>query len=185
MLAEEILIVNDGSLLLKMMASLLESKGYHISLTDSPEEALPLLSTRHIVLVVMKLNGQQTDRLAVAHMVKEVDDETKLVIVGESNHLPVEIFEIEADDYLLLPCRAAEVWRRLLASLKTASSSPHRPPELRLVHAVNRQPLNNSGGLFPALRGLFSFFSPGTKSPTRRKTADQSATWRPFVKSPS
>ncbi len=65
MVPEEILIVNDGSLLLKMMAGLLENRGYQLSVTDSPEEGLVLLSSRNIILVVVKLNGQQTDRLAL------------------------------------------------------------------------------------------------------------------------
>jgi DNA-binding NtrC family response regulator len=122
MLTEEILMVNDGSLLLQIMGGLLESKGYHINLTYSPEEALVLLSTRHVMLVVMKLDAQQTDRLAVMHMVKELNGGAKLIIIGESTYLPAEIFEIEADDYILLPCQAAEIWRRLLSSLKTAKS---------------------------------------------------------------
>jgi len=54
MLAEEILLVNDGSVLLKMIGGLLESKGYALHLTDSPEEAQELLSSRNIMLVVMK-----------------------------------------------------------------------------------------------------------------------------------
>ncbi len=181
MLAEEILIVNDGSLLLKMMGGLLEGKGYHINLTDSPEEALVLLSTRHIVLVVMKLNDRQTDRLAVAHLVKDFNDGTKLIILGESTHLPAEIFEIEADDYLLLPCRAAEIWRRLLSSLEVAPSGG-RSPELRLVTPVNSRPSNNSTHLFSDLRDLFSFLSPDAPSSARRKKADQRAHWRLFGK---
>ena len=44
MLAEEILMVNDGSLLLKMMGALLENQGFRINLTDSPEEALEWLA---------------------------------------------------------------------------------------------------------------------------------------------
>lgn len=118
MLAEEILVINDGSPLLQMMTGLLQNRGYYLSLTDSPEEALVLLSTRHIVLVVLKLNGPQPDRLAVLHMVKELTCGASLIIVGEATQLPAEIFEVDADDYILLPCRIAEVWRRLTRCLE-------------------------------------------------------------------
>ena len=130
MIPEEILIVNDGSLLLKMVGGLLENKGYQLSLTDSPEEALAKLSTRNIVLAVIKLDGHQTDRLAVLHMVKEVSAETRLVIVGNKDGLPAEVFEVDADDYVLLPCRIAEVWRRLSMCLESTSCrpSPWRQP---------------------------------------------------------
>ena len=185
MLAEEILMVNDGSLLLKLMGGLLESRGYHISLTDSPEEALILLSTRNIVLVVMKLNGQETDRLAVAHMVKELNGGTKLVILGESTHLPAEIFEEEADDYILLPCRAAEIWRRLQNALKTVPSRPVRSPELRLVNTVPPRPVNGWRRIFPNLNSLYQFISKDLKKSPRRKKENQRTKWRPFSKTPS
>ena len=139
MLAEEILLVNDGSLLLKMMGGQLENKGYHVSLTDSPEEALEWLTTRHVGLVVMKLNGRQTDRLAVMHMVKELDRGTKLIIMGESTHLSPEMLEMAADDYILLPCRAAAIWRRLFATLTTALPQPAQlqaPAWLRCEHCL-------------------------------------------------
>lgn len=184
MLAEEVLMVNDGSLLLKLMGSLLEGKGYHISLTDSPEEALVLLSTRNIVLVVMKLNGQQTDRLAVAHMVRELNGGTQLIILGESTHLPVEIFELEADDYILMPCRASEIWRRLLSSLKTATSQPIRTPKNPLKHPVNPRPYPNSRYGFHGLCTLFNLINPGMKIPGHKKTEKKAARWRPFAKHP-
>ena len=168
MLAEEILLVNDGSLLLKMMGGLLENKGYHISLTDSPEDALILLSTRHIVLAVMKLNGQQSDRLAVTHMVKELNGGTKLVIMGESAHLPAAIFEVEADDYILLPCRSSEIWRRLSSSLKTAAPSQPTRPRKDLVHPLNRRVLNNLGLMFHDVRGHLTDITEGLKILDRR-----------------
>lgn len=168
MLAEEILLVNDGSLLLKMMGSLLENKGYHISLTDSPEEALVLLSTRHIVLAVIKLNGQQNDRLAVTHMVRELNGGTKLVIMGESAHLPAAIFEVEADDYILLPCRSSEIWRRLISSLKTAAPSQPARPRKNLVHPLNKRVLNNLGLLFHDVRGHLTDITEGLKTLDRK-----------------
>ena len=168
MLTEEILLVNDGSLLLKMMGGLLENKGYHISLTDTPEDALVLLSTRNIVMVVMKLNGQQADRLAVTHMVKEVNGGTKLIIMGESAHLPAEIFEVEADDYILLPCRSSEIWRRLLSLLKTAAPSPPAWPQVDLVHPLNQRVLNNLGLLFHDVRGHLTSIAEGLKILDRR-----------------
>ena len=168
MLAEEILVVNDGSLLLQMVGGLLQNKGYHLSLTDSPEEALVRLSTRHIVLVVLKLNGPQTDRLAVTHMVKELNGDTRLVIVGESTQLPAAIFEIEADDYILLPCRIADIWRRLSRCLELPSRPAVSPAEDSLMHAVNQRVLHNLGLRCHDMRGLLTAISEGMKLLDRR-----------------
>ena len=163
MLAEEILIVNDGSLLLQMMGGLLENKGYHLNLTDSPEEALVLLSTRNVMLVVLKLNGQAPDRLAVMHMVKELNGGTKLIIMGDGPDLPAEIFEIEADDYILLPCRAAEIWRRVLSSLEAAPAQPTASWEQGLAHPVNQRVLNKLALMFHNIRSLTISINEGLK----------------------
>lgn len=168
MLAEEILVVNDGSLLLQMVGGLLQNKGYLLNLTDSPEEALVLLSTRQIVLVVLKLDGRQTDRLAVMHQVKERKDDTRLAIVGESSQLPPEIFEIEADDYILLPCRLADIWRRLSRSL--GSRGPQTPvfQEDARMHPVNYRVFHNLGLMFHDMRGLLTSVNEGMKLLDRR-----------------
>ena len=72
MIPEEVLIVNDGSLLFKMMGGLLEHKGYHLSLTDSPEDALELLSSRNIMLVVMKHNATEAEIGAVVETIEKM-----------------------------------------------------------------------------------------------------------------
>lgn len=185
MLAEEILMVNDGSLLLKLMGGLLESKGYHVNLTDSPDDALVLLSTRHIVLVVMKLNSRQADRVAISHMIKELNGLTRLIIVGESTHLPVEIFEIEAEDYILLPCRAAEIRRRLLAPLETAPSHPVRSPEDSPASRLDRRSLDQQGPISPNRVGRLNFIKGDSKTPPGRKTKAQTEPWKPFAQKPS
>ena len=153
MVPEEILIVNDGSLLLQMVGGLLENKGYQLSLTDSPEEALVLLSSRNIILAVIKLNGQQPDRLALLHIVKELDAGTRLIIVSDQAYLPAEAFEVEADDYLILPCRAAEIWRRLTLSLESPISQPEVTLEDGLMPPVNQGVLYNLDLMFPDVQG--------------------------------
>ena len=168
MIPEEILIVNDGSLLLKMVGGLLENKGYLLSLTDSPEEALAKLSTRNIVLAVIKLDGHQTDRLAVLHMVKELSAETRLVIVGDKVGLPAEVFEVDADDYVLLPCRIAEVWRRLTLCLESGSCHPQVKKEDGQMHPVNQRVFQNIGLMFHDVRGLLTAINEGMKCLDRR-----------------
>jgi signal transduction histidine kinase len=168
MIQEEILIVNDGSLLLKMIGGLLEHKGYNLSITDSPEDALVWLSSRNIVLVVMKMNGRQTDRLAVMHMVKELNGGAKLVVVGEQAQLPVEIYEIDADDYVILPCRVAEIWRRLARCLEQPVSPQVVPREEGDLHPVNQRVFHKLGLMFHDIRDLLASVNEGMKLLDRR-----------------
>lgn len=153
MVVEEVLIVNDGSLPLKMMGALLENNGYHLSLTDSPEEALGLLSTRNIILAVIKLNGRQADRLAVLHMVKELDAGTRLIIMGDQASLPIESYEVEVDDYLILPCRPAEIWRRLTSYLEPPVSRTAVSPAEGLGSPVKHEALYNLSFMVPDISG--------------------------------
>jgi DNA-binding response OmpR family regulator len=161
MMPDEILVVNDGSLLLQMMGCLLKTRGYPLSLTDSPEEALVRLSARKINLVILKLNGRQTDRLAVMQMIKELNPRTKLVVLGDEAHLPAEIFEIEADDYVLLPCRMAEIWRRLSRCLEPLPGTPPVLSENSRVHLINQQVLHNLHLRFQDLQGQASAIARG------------------------
>jgi len=167
MVPEEILIVNDCSLLLKMMGGLLENKGYQVSLTDSPEEALVFLSSRNIILAVIKLNGCQADRLAVMHMVKELNSGARLIVVGDEGHLPAETFEVEADDYVILPCRIAEVWRRLTSCLEAPVSQPEVPSDGQM-HPVNQRVFHNLGLMFHDMRGLLTSINEGMRLLDRR-----------------
>jgi signal transduction histidine kinase len=168
MVPEEILIINDGSLLLKMMAALLENKGYNLCLTDSPEEALVQLSTRNVTLAVIKVNGQQNDRLAVMHMVKELNGGTRLIVVGEQTHLPAEIFEVEAEDYVILPCRIAEVWRRLSQCLEAPAAPAEVSRDDVHLHPVNHRLLHHLGLLFHDLRDLLTSINEGMRQLDRR-----------------
>jgi DNA-binding response OmpR family regulator len=152
MIPKEILAVNDGAPLLQAVGGLFATRNYRFSLTDSPEDALVLLNTRDFHLVVMKINGKQIDRLSVMHMVKELNPGTKLVILADKAHPPVEIFEIMADDYILLPCRLMEIWRRLVNCLEPSSRRPAVFRENRLMYLVNQQIFKNLGLLFQEMQ---------------------------------
>ena len=73
-----ILLINDGSFLLRMMGRRLENKGYPAWVTEDPEQALEILSNYDFDLVVMKLSEEDLERLAVLQMIKDLcpDDET-------------------------------------------------------------------------------------------------------------
>lgn len=172
--APEILLINDGSRLLNMMGVLLAHQGYRLHLTDSPEEGLELLSSRRLRLVVIKINGRDTPRLALLHLVREMQAGARLIILGEAAGLPADIFEIEADDYLLLPCRVAEIRRRLLAALTSAPAPAAPTREDDVPHPVNQRVLHNLKRLFHDLRERLTSMDEGL-STLRRRTRGRPA----------
>lgn len=154
MIRMEILMVNDGSLLLQVMGCLLETRGYRLVLTDSSEEALVLLKTRNFNLVIVKINGKQIDRLSLMLMVKELNAAAKLIIMAEAAHPPVEIFEVEPDDYILLPCRNGEIWRRLSIYLKPIPRKLSGIREKSLMRLVSQRLFNRMSLTYQDLQGV-------------------------------
>jgi signal transduction histidine kinase len=115
---EDILIVNDGSPFLQTIGLILAEKGHRTCVTDSPLEALAELARKYFRLVIVKLPGKTAESLVLLNAVKALNPEATLIILGEDARLPAEAFQLAVDDYILLPCRPVEVWRRITSCLK-------------------------------------------------------------------
>jgi DNA-binding response OmpR family regulator len=141
MLRDEILLINDGSFLLRMVARRLESRGHPTWVTDAPEQALEMLNNYDLDLVVIKLSEEDADRLAILQMVKELCPEAKLVIISDSEFLPIEVFEADFDDYISVPCSPNKLWRRLAVFLEEPVTNEHQglflhPANYRVVNRL-------------------------------------------------
>jgi signal transduction histidine kinase len=150
---EDILLVNDGSLFLKTIGLILAEKGHRTCVTDSPLEALAELARKYFRLVIVKLQGKTTDSLALLNAVKDLNPEARLIILGEDARLPVEAFQLEVDDYILLPCRPVEVWRRITGSLKALPGAAAPEAVQGKLNDANGRVLTNLSLLFHDLRG--------------------------------
>jgi DNA-binding response OmpR family regulator len=135
-----ILLINDGSFLLRMVARRLERRGYPIWLTDVPVQALEMLDNYDFDLVVIKLSEEDGHRLAVLQMVKELCPEAKLAIISDSEFLPIEVFEADFDDYISVPCSLNKLWRRLVVFLEEPVANGEglflHPANYRVVHRL-------------------------------------------------
>jgi len=149
---EDILIVNDGSPFLKTIGLILADKGHRTCVTDSPLEALAELTKKYFGLVIVKLPGKTADSPALLNAVKDLNPGARLIILGEDARLPVEAFHLAVDDYILLPCRPAEVWRRITSCLKALPGAA--PPEAvqGKLNAANGRVLTKLSLLFHDLR---------------------------------
>lgn len=140
MVQNEILLINDGSFLLRMMGRRLDKKGYQAWVTEEPEQALEILSNYDFGLVVIKLSEEDIERLAVLQMIKDLCPETKLVIISDSEFLPIEVFEADFDDYISVPCSPAKLWRRLSIYLEEHVDQQKNlflhPANYRIVHRL-------------------------------------------------
>ena len=154
---EDILIVNDGSPFLKTIGLILADKGHRTCVTDSPLEALAELARKYFRLVIVKLQEKTADSPALLNAVKDLNPKARLIILGEDARLPVEAFQLAVDDYILLPCRPVEVWRRITSCLKALRGAAAPEAVQGKLNATNRRALTKLSLLFHDLRsGLVS-----------------------------
>ena len=154
---EDILIVNDGSPLLKTIGLLLAEKGHRTCVTDSPLEALAELSRKYFRLVIVKLQEKNADSPALLNAVKDLNPEATLIILGDDACLPLEAFQLAVDDYILLPCRPVEVWRRITSCLKALQGAAAPEAVQGKLNVTNGRALTKLSILFYDLRsGLVS-----------------------------
>jgi two-component system sensor histidine kinase/response regulator len=115
MAKQDILVIGDGTNLLKTIGWVLDYKGFAVRVTASPEAALEALVTKNYDLVIAKLSTADRESLDILQRAKELNPAVKIMIVsGDSDAVfPLEAFQVEADDYLLMPLSPPELWRRV------------------------------------------------------------------------
>ncbi len=150
---EDILIITDGSHFLKIIGLILAQQGNRTCVTDSHSEALAELTKKYFRLVIVKLPGKTADSPALLNAVKELNPEARLIILGEDAHLPVEAFQLAVDDYILLPCRPVEVWRRITSCLKALRGAAASGAVQGKLNVTNGRVLTKLSLLFHDLRG--------------------------------
>jgi signal transduction histidine kinase len=119
-------------------------------------------------VVILKLHREQIDRLALLHMAKELCPGAKLIIMTDHTPLPPDAYEIEADDYIIIPCRSLDLWRRIFRCLKDHSGQPMPSPGKTGANAITSQNLNKVGLMSHDVRGSMVSIAAGMKLLVRR-----------------
>ena len=118
--AHRILVFGDGRHLFRTISWVLGYKGYDVSLTPRPETALALLIEQNYDLIIAKLRMEDLESLDVLKRAKKLNPEVSLMVVSCDGNaaFPLEAYQIEVDDYLLLPINPGELLRRVGQCLK-------------------------------------------------------------------
>ncbi len=153
----EILLIGDGSHLFRTMGWVLEYKGFSVRATGSPEAALEALVKKNYDLVIAKLSREEMEYLEVLKRARRMNPEVKVMVVSGNHEVtfPLEAYEIEFDDYLLMPVSPTELWRRVnncLEGLEVVDLVPGKvasQPET----TVNERVLDHLMVMFHDIRG--------------------------------
>jgi signal transduction histidine kinase len=155
MAACEILLLDDDSSLFRTLAWVLEHKGYRVASVSTPEAAIESLVTKNYDLLVAKLTGDPQNGLDVVKRALKLNPETRVILVGGDNQVafPLEAYRLKIDDYILLPCTPAALWRRVANCLISQEGKrPEVDPQVRLA-AINERALNKLAIMFHDIRG--------------------------------
>jgi signal transduction histidine kinase len=133
----DILLIGDGTDLLKTIGWVLDYKGFAVKVTASPEAALEALVKKNYDLVIAKLTKADMESLAILKRAKRLNREVKIMVVSGNDDaiFPLEVFQVEVDDYLLMPMNPAALWRRVSRCLEDRE-------------AVDLQPVKGSAASF-------------------------------------
>ena len=116
----DILLIGDGTNLLKTIGWVLDYKGFAVKVTASPEAALEALVKKNYDLVIAKLTTDDRESLDILKRGRRLNPEVKVMVVSGNNDaiFPLEAYELEVDDYLLMPVSPTELWRRVIHCLE-------------------------------------------------------------------
>ena len=115
MTKHDILLIGDDPDLLKTIGWVLDYKGFAVKVTSSPEAALEALVKKNYDLVIAKLTTADRESLEILMRAKRLNPEVKIMVVSGNDDaiFPLEAYQIEVDDYLLMPVNPTELWRRV------------------------------------------------------------------------
>jgi response regulator RpfG family c-di-GMP phosphodiesterase len=111
----EILLLGDGSHPFRTMGWVLEYRGFSIKALRGPEATLEALVKKNYDLIIAKLSQEERDNLSVLRQAKKINPSTKIMLVTDSLALafPLEAYNIDINDYIIMPISASEFWRRV------------------------------------------------------------------------
>ena len=134
-----VLMLADDSPAFRNLEWVLKHKGCRVLRMGSEAGRREALSLREFDLVLARINEEDGKDLTLLKQVKERHPQTRMILCSRDGEtaFPLEAYQLEVDDYLLMPCRPAELWRRVLACLKRISGTPRR-----LAAAPGPAPLN-------------------------------------------
>jgi DNA-binding response OmpR family regulator len=111
---KEILLMDEKSPILGNSSRILQKWGYLVILAPDAMTALENVQNFQFDLIVVSMGGNEVDKLNLMRWARKISPQAKLIVVGNpSMTLPVEIFQVEVDDYLPAPFTAMELSMRV------------------------------------------------------------------------
>jgi two-component system sensor histidine kinase/response regulator len=177
----DILLVGDSANLLRTIGWVLEYKGYKVKATANPEAALEALVKKNYDLVIGKLSATDQEVLAILERARRLNPAVKIMAISANGEavFPLEAYEVEIDDYILMPVSPTELWRRVnqclegqevvdLLPIKGSFDLPierdgARPQTMLMLHDLRGAMVSTAAALKLMARGSSGDMSTGAR----------------------
>ncbi len=115
MAKSEILLLGDGSYSFRNMGWVLEYSGFSIRAVKGPVAALEALVKKNYDLIIAKLSTKKEENLSILRQARKINPSAKIMLVTDRLDLafPIEAYNLDIDDYIIMPISAGEFWRRV------------------------------------------------------------------------
>lgn len=116
----QIMVVEDNKSTAKLMKAVLEHAGYEVHMAENGEEALLLIDSQHIDLIVLDVMMPKMDGYEFTEALRSSGDNTPILMVT-AKQLPEERckgFIVGTDDYMVKPVNEEEMLLRIKALLR-------------------------------------------------------------------
>lgn len=117
-----ILVVDDDKNTRKLLKAVLESEGYTVSLAENGEEALDVMDSEVIDLVVLDIMMPKMDGYEFTKVLRKSDNNLP-ILMASAKQLPADKrrgFIVGTDDYITKPIDEEEMLLRIKALLRRA-----------------------------------------------------------------
>lgn len=158
---KEILLVDEKTPIISAIGFILQSRGYLTVLAPNAETASAELDNYCFDLMLVYLAGQEQGKLALLQQAKRRSPLTKIMVAGNPlrQPLPIEAFQAEVDDYLLVPFSSLELCHRVERCLKEDIA---RVSEFK-AEQINARILNSLKLSFRDLHNSFVYMLSGLR----------------------
>lgn len=115
----DILLLDGSAPVFKSLAWVLAYKGHQVVRAAPAEVCLEALQGKEFDLIIAQLVLHPLDELEVLKKAKELNPQALVIVLSGEDEpaFPLEAYRMEIDDYLLMPCSQAQIWRRVSACL--------------------------------------------------------------------
>lgn len=149
-----VLMLTDDSHFYRRLGWVLDYKGYLVLRVGVNETLGEAIQTQQFDLILAQVTRVGGEELAILKQVKSLHPRVRIILCSSDREtaFPVEAYQLEVDDYLFMPCRLGELWRRVATCLKRGPEPSRDLAAAPLAGPLNRTLLDKSQRVFDFFR---------------------------------